>query len=125
MASGFQKEVVEGIIIGFFKTITLQYVNPFQLSVDQTYAYNLITNQLYYCKGDGLSSDTRKFVYDTIIWFELLGTLVAIIQNIDQFLAGIVLSLVSLFSGDLKTVGYIHGKLLKIIYDVTNQIMDQ
>ena len=118
MGDDFQKEFGVGIFTGFFRLVTLQYVNMFQFAQDLSNAYNHITGQLDYCKGSKVVDDTHDFVYETFFWYEVGAVVTAFITNLGEFLASIPLVIFNIFNGDVKTVGYIHGKLLKKIYDV-------
>ena len=122
MDTEFQKEFFQGIFIGFFKAITLQYINLFQLSSDILNAYNFITKELDYCKGSDISDMAHFFFFDTMIWFEIAATFIAIIENLQYFLASIPLGFFSLFSGDIKNVGYIHGTLVKLIFTAAKNL---
>lgn len=91
MAADFQQKFSAGLISGFFKVITLQYVNVFQYAQDISVAYTFITDQLYYCKGNGLTTDSRKFVYDLFFWYEIGAIGTAILANPGEFVASIPL----------------------------------
>lgn len=122
MSTGFQDKFAQYFVTLIMKTLTLQYLNIFQLSNDVHNMYTLITGQLDYCKGSGLTDDASKFVYDTFFWYEVYGVILSVANNLPDFLSSIIFTLVNLFSWDLKSIGYIHGKLLKIIFDTTKNI---
>mmetsp|Transcript_12182 Transcript_12182/g.10802 ORF Transcript_12182/g.10802 Transcript_12182/m.10802 type:complete len:210 (+) Transcript_12182:39-668(+) len=121
MAKDFQNEIGLGIFIGVFRTLTLQYLNIFQLTRDVLIAYDKITNQLIYCKGKAIADSTRFFIFDINIWFEIGAVLTAVLTNLGEFLAAIPLGLVNLFTGELRTLGFIHGTLLKHIFDAAKE----
>ncbi|CAI2376232.1 unnamed protein product [Moneuplotes crassus] len=121
MNDQFQETIVSGIIIGLFRTLTLQYVNLFQLGRDINNAFDQVTGQLIYCKGDEIGKSARLFFFDTIIWFEIAAVITAVAQNFGMFIASIPLGIANLISGDLQNLGYIHGKLVRLIFDAARQ----
>ena len=125
MNKKFQAQIGKGIIIGIFRTITLSYVNLFQLGRDLNIAYDTITSQLVYCKAKNLATKAHSFVFDTNIWVALLSTGTAIVNNFGEFIGSIPIILMNLFYWDLRTIGYVQGKLLVHIFEAADNFWEQ
>ena len=111
MNADFQQKFVTGLSSGIVKLFTMQYINIFQYGNDIVTAFNFITNQFYYCRGNGISEDTYAFIFNTFFWTEVYAFFISVITNPFEFIAAIPLSIFNLFTGNIKSLGYIHGKL--------------
>ena len=107
MNTDFQTKFAAGVSKGITKLLTLQYINIFQYANDIVTAYNFMTSQFYYWKGNGISEDTYQFVFNTFFWTEVYAVFISIITSPFEFIAAIPLSLFNLFSGNIKSLGYI------------------